>query len=171
MMAYCRIAEGDRVFDWGCGWGTKLRWLSVQKHIVPLGVDLLDQCIAEAQRNMPTGLFCAGDGRKLAWLPSESIDAVMSFGAIYHLAHADQCDVVKELIRMLVPGGRLMSSFIPVRYSPFELWHNCFAGRDDIAYNVTTSFKVFGNTKYKQDVNIGNKWEIYTIMVEKAQAS
>ena len=101
------LADGHdplrRILDAGCGTGNNLRHL--EAFGPALGVDLS----AEALR------FCRTRGVKVARaellrlpFPDGSFDCVTSFDVIYHRWVSDDRAAVREMVRVLRPGGRLL---------------------------------------------------------------
>jgi SAM-dependent methyltransferase len=106
-----RFVEGKRVLDAACGegYGTALLG-TVAKTIVGLDIDV-------ATIDRARALY--GDGKRVSFvpssctglpLPSASIDVVVSFETIEHVAAADQLAMLIEFARVLTPDGVLIVS-------------------------------------------------------------
>jgi SAM-dependent methyltransferase len=101
-----RVASEDRVLDVGCGTGVLARAaadrVADESHVT--GLDLNEGMLAVARRLRPQIDWRQGDATKLP-LPVESYDVVMSqFSLMYF---PDRSAAVKEMVRVLRPGGRL----------------------------------------------------------------
>ncbi|HVB34512.1 MAG TPA: methyltransferase domain-containing protein [Patescibacteria group bacterium] len=99
------------LLDLGCGGGLQTVLLS-RKFRSTLGVDIDDSQFSDASQrlhrwNRGRVRFVCGDLLGLG-LPSESIDAVVSFSVLEHIAHWRQ--VLAEIFRLLKPGGQLVIS-------------------------------------------------------------
>jgi SAM-dependent methyltransferase len=96
-------AEARRILDAGCGTGNNLvhfrRWGRT------VGVDLS----LEALRFCRTRGVAAARGSLLSLpFPKESFDAVLSFDVLYHRWVEDDRAAVRELARVMRPGGLLL---------------------------------------------------------------
>lgn len=96
-------ATRPRILDAGCGTGNNLRHLSARG--VAVGVDLSDEALR----------FCLGRGvaavrGNVLSLPfaDGTFDCVTSFDVLYHAWVTDDRAAVRELVRVLRPGGVLL---------------------------------------------------------------
>jgi len=109
---YLGLNDGDYVLDAGCGPGyDALRMAAlVGKNGKVTGIDLSERMIAIAEAKASgTGLpvsFCIGDVRKLPF-PDASFDKVRIERTLQILENPGL--VLDEMIRVLRPGGRLLS--------------------------------------------------------------
>ena len=110
--------EGKRVLDLGCGRGLYLKYLRELKAEV-IGVDVVAEALRIARQyagEASLGL-CLGSGSSLPFL-DQSFDAVLSIEVLSHVPHAHQEEVVKEIGRVLRPGGRaIVSVHNPARFA------------------------------------------------------
>jgi SAM-dependent methyltransferase len=95
--------EGRRILDAGCGTGNNLAHF--RRFGRTLGVDLSDEALR----------FCRGRGVAAARgsllalpFPDGRFDAVTSFDVIYHRWVQDDRAAVREMARVLAPGGLLL---------------------------------------------------------------
>jgi ubiquinone/menaquinone biosynthesis C-methylase UbiE len=103
---------GDRILDVGCGTGFFVRLLAetVGPKGEVLGVDAAPEMVAHAaakSRSIANCRFDVGSASALAY-PDGSFDVVVSSLTLHHLAAEDQLPAVKEMLRLLRPGGRLL---------------------------------------------------------------
>ncbi|MGS2647162.1 methyltransferase domain-containing protein [Streptosporangium sp. LJ11] len=101
---------GDQVLDVGCGTGYLTRILAPlvgpAGHVT--GVDPSPPMIDHARRRAPGNCsYVAGAGQALD-LPDASFDVVVSSLAVHHMPAAERGAAVREMFRVLRPGGRLL---------------------------------------------------------------
>lgn len=102
-----------RICDVGGGSGYYSDWLAGQGHRVTL-IDLAPSAVeyARIHRTYPYEAM-VGDARKLSMVETESMDAVLLMGPLYHLIEEEErLSVLKEARRILKPGGMLIAAGI-----------------------------------------------------------
>ena len=122
------------VLDWGCGCGHKLTTLAQLYGIMGFGLDITESAVAWAEAHS-VGKFCQGDGSKLDFLPDDTFDAVVSYAALYHIPQSLQCETMKQLVRVVRPGGKIWVGWNGAheRVEP-EWWaQDCLAGNAAVA--------------------------------------
>ena len=97
------------ICDLGCGPGQIARYLHRQG-VKTLGVDLSPRMVAEAQRLNPEVHFHQGD---MLSLPDEdnSWGGIAAFYCIIHIPRDQIVDALREMKRVLKPGGVLLITF------------------------------------------------------------
>ncbi|MFE3453014.1 class I SAM-dependent methyltransferase [Nonomuraea sp. NPDC059194] len=101
---------GDRVLDVGCGTGYLSRILSplIGPTGQVTGVDPSPQMIGYAMERAPGNCsYVVGEGQALD-LPDASFDIVVSSLAVHHMPVDARGEAVREMARVLRPGGRLL---------------------------------------------------------------
>ena len=102
---------GDRgpICDMGCGPGQIARYLH-RKGVDTLGVDLSPRMVAEAQRLNPEIHFHQGD---MLSLPNanNSWGGIAAFYCIIHIPRGQVVNALREMKRVLQPGGVLLLAF------------------------------------------------------------
>jgi SAM-dependent methyltransferase len=97
------------ICDLGCGPGQIARYLH-RNGVQTLGVDLSPNMIAEARRLNPEIYFHQGD--MLALLEEDnSWGGIAAFYCIIHIPRAQVVDALREMKRVLKPGGSLLVAF------------------------------------------------------------
>ncbi|MEV5744897.1 class I SAM-dependent methyltransferase [Microbispora rosea] len=123
--AFTRVATlarpraGQRILDVGCGTGYLTRILAPVVtpggHVT--GVDLSPPMIEYARRRAPGNCtYVVGEGQSLPF-PDDSFDAVVSSLAVHHIPRDARPRALREMFRVLRPGGRLViAEFRPPRH-------------------------------------------------------
>ncbi len=104
-----RVRGKGLVCDLGCGPGQVARYLH-DKKIEICGVDVSAGMIEQARRLNPDIEFTQGDMLALK-VPNESWAGVAAFYAIVNFPPTDLAAVMRELNRVLRPGGSMVLSF------------------------------------------------------------
>jgi SAM-dependent methyltransferase len=120
-----RSVLAGRALDAACGTGRHAAHLVRMGHEV-VGVDLTPDMLARACERVPDARFQTGDLRNLP-ADDATFDLIVCGLALAHLPELDS--PVRELARVLAPGGRLIVSVL----HPFQAllgWHAPFTGSD-----------------------------------------
>lgn len=94
-----------QVLDAGCGVGGGLRWL--REFGAPTGIDWHPLAAAYAHHHAPQTGVARASVAALPF-PAAAFHLVTCFDVLYHQAVADEAGAVRELARVLRPGGWLM---------------------------------------------------------------
>lgn len=121
------LPKGQRVLDLGCGWGQTTAMLAILRpDLEILGIDL-DMSPTWAELEKYGCRFRVGDALDLR-TGDEEFDSAVSFGV---MEHVDDRKFLKEVYRVLRPGGYNILFNLPSRYSLSELfagalgvWHH-----------------------------------------------
>jgi ubiquinone/menaquinone biosynthesis C-methylase UbiE len=103
------IPEGSKAIDLGCGDGTHVAFLR-ERGVHALGVDFSAQLIRSGMDRRPElrRYACVGDILRTPY-PDESFDVGIVTGVLHHIhSRADQEAAIREGLRILRPGGRLI---------------------------------------------------------------
>lgn len=117
--------QNRSVLDLACGNG---RWLDRFRPASYVGIDLNAAMLAEARHRYPHATFLRADMTRIP-VPDESFAGVISmFGAMGHLSRAGQEAMVREVRRVLQPGGIAILTNGNL-WSPFNLPTTITGGR------------------------------------------
>lgn len=97
------------VCDLGCGPGQVARYLADRGREV-VGVDVSAGMVAEARRLNPDVTFLQADMRQLP-VEDEAWGGIVAFYSLIHVVRKEVPSLLKELHRVLKPGGQLLVSF------------------------------------------------------------
>jgi SAM-dependent methyltransferase len=108
-----RFAEEVRgrglVADLGCGPGHVARYLH-ERGVRMLGIDLAPRMIEWARKLSPEIEFRVGDMRALD-LSAGALAGLVAFYSLIHIAAREMAPTLRELRRVLAPGGLLLVAF------------------------------------------------------------
>jgi ubiquinone/menaquinone biosynthesis C-methylase UbiE len=106
-LARLAIGPTDRVLDVGCGTGELLARLAARYPAARLaGLDPVPQMLEVARSKLSDRVdLRVGWANELPW-PDASFDVVVSCNMFHYITHP--VDAVREMERVLVPGGRLL---------------------------------------------------------------
>jgi ubiquinone/menaquinone biosynthesis C-methylase UbiE len=97
---------GERVLDVGCGTGTLLQELAAVPDVRLVGIDPSAEMLAIARGKLPpTVSLVRGVAERLP-LPDRAFDAVVSTNSFHYFRRP--VEALREMRRVLVPGGRLV---------------------------------------------------------------
>jgi ubiquinone/menaquinone biosynthesis C-methylase UbiE len=114
------LSEGSYVLDLACGPGNTARQLlGAGKKLRLLGVDLSEEMVLAARRNVPEADFRVQDLREIAF-PSHTFDAVVMSFCIVHLLDQEAREVITRVCEWLKPGGLIYLSFMEGKQAGFE---------------------------------------------------
>ena len=100
------LDDGSAVLDVGCGAGVPIAKSLAARYRVT-GVDVSQEMVDLARRNVPAGDFICADIMTIP-LPPSSFDAVVAFYSVFHLPRAEHLHLFRRIHRWLKPGGLLL---------------------------------------------------------------
>lgn len=108
-----RVRSGQTVLDLGCGNGILLYRYLAAKSISYTGVDISKKLLAIARKKTRLAKvrgsyrFVKASLEKLP-LPEKSFDWIFCFGALHHLPKEAHLPAIREIFRVLKPGGKVV---------------------------------------------------------------
>ena len=105
LLQFVRGQEGLKILEVGCGTGHWLDVLHTDGHSV-VGLDLSAQMLNQANSLVPDVALIRGRAEHLPF-PAETFDRVFCINALHHFT--DKPAFLREVQRLLCPGGRMMS--------------------------------------------------------------
>ncbi|KAK3743953.1 hypothetical protein QZH41_002715 [Actinostola sp. cb2023] len=139
--------DGHSMFDNGCGCGAFLSAFNVTyKNVKVGGLDLSPGAIAFAKELFPGEKenFKIGTVENLSFVKDASYDHAMTFFTFPYVNPENQCKAVKEMLRIVKPGGSLYighnlesdckdKKHIGIYTLPLCFWNeHCLQGRNDV---------------------------------------
>jgi ubiquinone/menaquinone biosynthesis C-methylase UbiE len=105
-LGVAEIAGGSKFLDVGCGTG---RWIRRYEEMGfrASGLDATPSMLRTARERGTTGPLIAGEAYRLPF-EDESFDAVSDVTVVQHIPVTLQTQTLKEMLRVLKPGGRLI---------------------------------------------------------------
>lgn len=104
-----RLADGARVLELGCGVGVPDA-LALAKRFRVTGVDISEEQIARARKNVPTATFVRADFTSLEF-ETDAFDAAAAFYSFNHVPRDLLAPLFGRIHSWLVPGGLFLASF------------------------------------------------------------
>ena len=98
------------ICDLGCGVGQAAGYLHGRGASV-CGIDLSTEMIKQARRLNPDIAFRQGDMLALTGVAENSFGGIAAFYSIIHIPRPSLVDAMREMKRVLCPGGRLLLTF------------------------------------------------------------
>jgi ubiquinone/menaquinone biosynthesis C-methylase UbiE len=95
--------QGLNLLDVGCGTGTTDRHLAPRVRMLH-GVDISEEMLVKAQRNVPKAKFTWYDGEKLPFA-DETFDVAVAICVLHHIPESMRFKVVSEMVRVTRPEG------------------------------------------------------------------
>ena len=135
------LAPGARVLDVGCGNG-KLFSPLVRADYDVFGLDVS----GNALRDLAAFNVVQGDARHLPF-KSETFDAAVCYDVLQHLLSAERLDAVKEMRRILRPGGKLFVQAFGIgdmRYGGIPVEPDTFRRQSGIIYHYFSEEELRG---------------------------
>jgi SAM-dependent methyltransferase len=103
------LARDSKVLDFGVGWGRIIRFFTREVDASGLfGVDVDEDILAEAKQTGVGGSLAVIDKLGRLPYPDTHFDIVYAFSVFSHLSTNSASHWLKELIRVLKPGGSLV---------------------------------------------------------------
>jgi ubiquinone/menaquinone biosynthesis C-methylase UbiE len=105
MSDFRALVRGPVVIDLGCGAGRDVEWLTEQG-LQPVGLDLSAGMLAEGRRRLPSARLVRGDLCRLP-MATAAVDGAWACSSLVHLSHELARRALREITRVLKPGGAL----------------------------------------------------------------
>jgi SAM-dependent methyltransferase len=100
--------KSSRILDLGCGYGAILHFLREAKYLNTTGVDVSPEQIDTARQLGFEDVHCQDLRGFLDHVQAGTYHAVIAFDILEHFTKPELLDLLDELHRVLVPGGRLI---------------------------------------------------------------
>ena len=151
----CAIADGAEfsILDLGGGAGVYAFPLAERGYKVTLA-DLSETLLAQAKNkkeedNVPNLISCDQiNATDLSYYNDNSFDVVLLFGPLYHLLeNAERSACIKEIHRVLKPGGKVFASFIPYHSGSIALLSRFYWRPEQV--DINTLCEVFKSGQFK----------------------
>ncbi len=140
---------GGRVLDWGAGWGqTSLLLRAHGARVVAYDVEDKGAATGLLQEADVPYVVSAGPGLPF---PDHAFDAVLNCGVLEHVD--DERSALRELRRVLRPGGRLFTYHLPNRHAYTE-WVGRRLGRfhHDRTYTRREAIDLFERAGFRLEI-------------------
>jgi len=135
--------RGDMsLIDLGCGSGRLAKYLGQQfPRLSYVGIDVVQALLDYAQQQCPTHFRFIRHQEVNIPLESGSADFLVAFSVFTHLLHEETYLYMSEAKRVLVPGGKLIFSFLEfAAYTHWEVFEKTIALRNQHARYLLNMF-------------------------------
>lgn len=158
LSAHCRHGVHDesqplveRALDFGCGVGTSLPWF--RKYFGQaewVGLDVSERSLAIARQRYPNEQLVLFDGERIP-LAEASVDLAFAMCVFHHIPPGQHLQALKELHRVLRPGGRIFI-FEHNPYNPLtvRIVNNCPFDADAVLVTSRTLSKLLSDAGFLQ---------------------
>lgn len=141
------------VLDWGCGYG-QVSWLLQRRGVPVLSYDIQKRVGRERMPPLSSVDVQYGEDPVHLPYPSESAGAVLSVGVLEHVS--DASGSLREVYRVLRPGGTFFVFMLPNRYS----WAEWIADlRHMSAHPVKFTFRTAESLLASQGFQVERRWK------------
>ncbi len=103
LQAFFDMLPGTKVLEVGCGDGRDAKIYSEQGFVIT-GIDISEKMIAHAKQHAVKAEFFVMDATSLEF-PDNTFDGVLAAASLHHVSREDMPKVIKEIHRVLKPGG------------------------------------------------------------------
>lgn len=138
------------VLDIGCGDGVPVDSTLIKHDHLVIGIDTSSEQIALAKRNCPTGDFQIMDMQTLA--PHQySVDAVVSFYAIFHIPRENHLELLKTINTFLPIEGYLLITLGDQDFEGFhellgtQMWSSHYGAKQNAELVEAAGFEILLN--------------------------
>jgi ubiquinone/menaquinone biosynthesis C-methylase UbiE len=114
-------ASGDDILDAGAGTGNVTRLLAVPGARV-IGIDFCAPALVQCRRKVPSAEFRQADLTKPLPFETASFDKIACSVTLHFLEPERQQFALKELLRVLRPGGHLALSVFNAGFNPLRIY-------------------------------------------------
>jgi glycosyltransferase involved in cell wall biosynthesis/SAM-dependent methyltransferase len=124
ILAYVGLRDGQCVFDLGCGSGRLAHALGSEYRIDYFGTDVVQSLLDYAASKSPPNYKFMRHAELNIPLPPQSVDIACAFSVFTHLLQAESYSYLRDMRRVLRPGGHVIFSFLefadPAHWGTFK---------------------------------------------------
>ncbi|ETW25307.1 hypothetical protein MGAST_03505 [Mycobacterium gastri 'Wayne'] len=169
LVAASGARDGEKVLDVGCGTGYFARRISpvVGPAGAVTGIDPSKAALDYAAAHTPPNCtFQAGHAEELPFA-DHSFDLVVSSLTFHHIPNEHRANAVREMFRVVRPGGRMLIADIRSPRVPLLEWLTSVAHGDADVHNVFDRLKAMTVNTGFTITETGNATRLYYIAAER----
>ena len=133
------LTPNSTILDIGCGAGVPIDKYFIDRGHKVIGLDISEKQIELARKNLPNGEFKVEDMSELKER-EYSVDAVISFYAIFHTPRETHSEILKKIASFLNTNGLLL----------ITMGSSAWEGKEDNFFGGEMSWSHFGKEKNRQ---------------------
>jgi ubiquinone/menaquinone biosynthesis C-methylase UbiE len=112
VLIYAGLQNGMKLIDYGCGSGRLASVLAKRVEVDYLGIDIVDDLLKYARSKSPKAYQFLNHRGLNVPVADSSVDMICAFSLFTHLLQAETYLYMQDMYRALIPGGRLVFSFL-----------------------------------------------------------
>ncbi len=140
-----RLQPGDKVLDVGCGPGEILKLLALQYPNGEFtGLDVDPEILEIARKNLSSSVTLAQGSADALPFPAGAFQAITSSLMIHHLTPEQKQKMMREVYRVLAPGGRFyLFDFAPPTNWYGKLFTTIFRKAEQLDDAIAGKYRIF----------------------------
>ena len=135
------FAEFEKILEFGCGFGRLIKYLfDINPDTSVFGADVLQGQIDKCKENFPKGVFIRNRPEPPIDLQDNQFNLIYSYSVFSHLSESNHLAWLKELARILRPGGMMLHS---VKSYEFVRRARIFSPQNLVKYKLKKPYENF----------------------------
>jgi len=135
------LTDFEKVLEFGCGHGRLIQYLfGINTKASVFGTDILQEQVNKCKEKFPQGVFIRNGSEPPIELEDNQFDLIYSYSVFTHLSEINHLAWLKELCRILKPGGKMLHS---VKSYEFVRRAKIFSPQNLVKYELIEPYEQF----------------------------